>query len=441
MRAVLAPSSVVQATQSRSYSPVQSIPVLSITVQSCVAVVKRCPVQCSPGLSLVLPSSQPQHRAINLAQPHIPVQRSVALMADPTKEVVSVGPISIAASSIILDTSRLDGKNWHSTSPLVIFPVTGMLNPSVLIVVIHINFLMVLKPEFETLQTQILNTSPLSSLYEAFAIIDDDERKRKLLPASSLPETSPTVPNQTSFIVPIGTHSYCQHCHKPSYLIDRCFNLHLELKSQLNQNRGGGGVGGRGGGRGHVIPRVSTIAEVEPMHVELPNLNQLQTQIAQLQLHLGLAPSSSFSGPIANIAVESHIALHGKLGHPNWILEYGANNHMVNELATFTSLVTFVNQYVCIADGSSISIRSQGSPSTPGTTSELIVQEDSTPPCPFPILESPSPSPSGSHAPTPLPTSSLDSDADYAGSKIDRRSTSGFYTFHGSHLISWKDKK
>ncbi|PSS33155.1 Endonuclease, partial [Actinidia chinensis var. chinensis] len=32
-------------------------------------------------------------------------------------------------------------------------------------------------------------------------------------------------------------------------------------------------------------------------------------------------------------------------------------------------------------------------------------------------------------------------DADYAGSKSDRRSTSGFCAFHGSHLISWKSKK
>ena len=32
-------------------------------------------------------------------------------------------------------------------------------------------------------------------------------------------------------------------------------------------------------------------------------------------------------------------------------------------------------------------------------------------------------------------------DADYAGSRSDRRSTSGFCTFRGSHLISWKSKK
>ena len=32
-------------------------------------------------------------------------------------------------------------------------------------------------------------------------------------------------------------------------------------------------------------------------------------------------------------------------------------------------------------------------------------------------------------------------DVDYAGSKSERRSTSSFCTFRGSHLISWKSKK
>ncbi|GFZ15830.1 hypothetical protein Acr_25g0002390 [Actinidia rufa] len=57
---------------------------------------------------------------------------------------------------------------------------------------------------------------------------------------------------------------------------------------------------------------------------------------------------------------EAPTALHGKSGHPTWILDSGANNHMTGELATFTSPVTSVNQSVCIADGSSIPIHSQG---------------------------------------------------------------------------------
>ncbi|GFY86486.1 hypothetical protein Acr_05g0001250 [Actinidia rufa] len=150
-------------------------------------------------------------------------------------------------------------------------------------------FLMGLKPEFEALRTQILNTSPLPSLYEAFAIVDGDEQRRRLLPSISLPETSSTVPDQTAFVAPFGTR-------------------HI-----FNRNRGGGRVGGRGNGRGggRAPPRVDAIAEIEPMHTEIPNLNQLQTQIAQLQSHLGLVSSSSSSGPMANIAAESPTALHG----------------------------------------------------------------------------------------------------------------------------------
>ena len=47
-------------------------------------------------------------------------------------------------------------------------------------------FLMDLKPEFE-------NTSSLPSLYEAFAIVDGDERRRCLLPSLFMPKLSPIV--------------------------------------------------------------------------------------------------------------------------------------------------------------------------------------------------------------------------------------------------------
>ena len=45
-------------------------------------------------------------------------------------------------------------------------------------------FLMGLKSEYESLRIQILNTSPLPSLYEAFAIIDGNERRHRLIQAS-----------------------------------------------------------------------------------------------------------------------------------------------------------------------------------------------------------------------------------------------------------------
>ncbi|GFZ13186.1 hypothetical protein Acr_23g0015710 [Actinidia rufa] len=150
----------------------------------------------------------------------------------------------------------------------------------------------------------------------AFAIVDGDEWRHRLLPSISLSETSFTVLDQTIFVVPLRTLLYCQHCRKPDHLINRCFDLYPELKPQLNWNCSGGRVGGHMGGRGHGTSRVGAIVEVEPMHVELSNLNQLQTQMAQLQLHMGVAPPSSSFGPMAAIVAKSPTALHGKLGYP-----------------------------------------------------------------------------------------------------------------------------
>ncbi|GFS34988.1 hypothetical protein Acr_00g0037170 [Actinidia rufa] len=189
-------------------------------------------------------------------------------------------------------------------------------------------FLMGLKSEFEALRTQILNTSTLPSLYEAFAIVDGDERRRRLLPSPSLPESSPIVPDQRAFAATSGN---------------------------FPDPVGGGRGGGRSGGRGRGAPRTGAIAEVESIPAALPDFKQLQ-----LQSHLGLATASQSSGPTAAIVAETPTALHGKSGHPTWILDSGANNHMTGELATFTSPITSVHQSVCIANGSSIPIRSQG---------------------------------------------------------------------------------
>ncbi|XP_057467808.1 uncharacterized protein LOC130757154 isoform X1 [Actinidia eriantha] len=235
------------------------------------------------------------------------------------------------ASQIILGLSVADYFGYLQTrweelaqyEPLSDFPSDGAVESKRLDRRHTYQFLMGLKSDFETLRTQILNTSPLPSLYEAFAIVDGDERRRRLLP--SLSESPITVPDQRAFAASSGTHLYCQHCRKPGHLIDRCFILHPELKQQFSRPRGGGRGGGRSGGRGRGTPRTGAIAEVESIPTDLPDFKQLQLQIAQLQSHLGLAPTS---GPTAAIVAETPTALHGKSGHPTWILDSGANNHM-----------------------------------------------------------------------------------------------------------------
>ena len=65
--------------------------------------------------------------------------------------------------------------------------------------------LMGLKPEFESLRTQILNTSLMPSLYEAYATIDSDERRRHLgLSTYATISASPVTTEQIVFAANSG---------------------------------------------------------------------------------------------------------------------------------------------------------------------------------------------------------------------------------------------
>ncbi|GFS35611.1 hypothetical protein Acr_00g0040930 [Actinidia rufa] len=143
-------------------------------------------------------------------------------------------------------------------------------------------FLKHLKPEFEALQTQILNTSPLPSLYEVFTTVDGDEQRHHLLPSLSLSESSPTILDQMTLVTPLRTRTYCQHRRRSSHPIDRCFDLHPELKPQFSQNCSGCRMGSHGIDWDQGTPRTGAIIEVEPMHADSLDFNQLQIQIAQL---------------------------------------------------------------------------------------------------------------------------------------------------------------
>ena len=132
-------------------------------------------------------------------------------------------------------------------------------------------FLMGLKPEFESLRTQILNTSPMPSLFEAFATIDGDERRRRLLQPPALPKPSP-VPDQRALAAPSGPFTrppgsgnrpFCTHCGNLGHIKDRCFKLHLELREKGTRNKGKGPY------------RTAVVVETAPS----PDLLQLQTQM------------------------------------------------------------------------------------------------------------------------------------------------------------------
>ena len=56
-----------------------------------------------------------------------------------------------------------------------------------------------LEPEFEAFRTRILNTTPLPSLFKAFAIVEGDERQRRILFPPPVIGHSPPIPYQMAF--------------------------------------------------------------------------------------------------------------------------------------------------------------------------------------------------------------------------------------------------
>lgn len=85
-------------------------------------------------------------------------------------------------------------------------------------------FLMGLKTDFENLRGQILNTSPLSSLLDTYAIVDGDERRR-LISIHTLSPAIGVVSHQMAFAAsssfrPTRGKKTCHHCRDPRHIKD-----------------------------------------------------------------------------------------------------------------------------------------------------------------------------------------------------------------------------
>uniref|UniRef100_A0A2N9EE62 Reverse transcriptase Ty1/copia-type domain-containing protein n=1 Tax=Fagus sylvatica TaxID=28930 RepID=A0A2N9EE62_FAGSY len=138
-------------------------------------------------------------------------------------------------------------------------------------------FLLGLKPKFEALRTQILNTSPMPSLYEAYATIDSDERRRRLgPPISTTVLASPVIAEQMAFTAN------------------------------------------------------SAIVETIGNSAALSDFSRLQAQICQLQDQLGSLTAQAHDTPIAPTAIIA-------TGEPIWVLDSGANDHDCHKGDVFLS--------------------------------------------------------------------------------------------------------
>ncbi|GFS45672.1 alpha/beta-Hydrolases superfamily protein [Actinidia rufa] len=103
-----------------------------------------------------------------------------------------------------------------------------------------------LKPEFEALRTQIVNTTPMSSIFEAFAMLDGDERRHRLLQFPPPPATESTIPDQMA-LAAFGSRfsgsrsssgrAPCSFCGGVTNGRDRCFKFHPELRETFKRNK------------------------------------------------------------------------------------------------------------------------------------------------------------------------------------------------------------
>ncbi|XP_057498106.1 uncharacterized protein LOC130782728 [Actinidia eriantha] len=147
-----------------------------------------------------------------------------------------------------------------------------------------------LKPEFEALRTQIVNTTPMPSIFEAFAMLDGDERRHRLLQLPPPPVIESTIPDQMALAASGSRFSGgrsssgrapCSFCGGVTHGRDRCFKLHPELRETFKRNKE----------KSKASPHTAAISETSygsPAAPTAPDLHQLQTQfqnqMEQLQL-------------------------------------------------------------------------------------------------------------------------------------------------------------
>ncbi|KAG5531493.1 hypothetical protein RHGRI_026196 [Rhododendron griersonianum] len=148
----------------------------------------------------------------------------------------------------------------------------------------------------------------MPSLYEVFATIDREERRRRIVQPQGLlptPDSSP-VTYQMAFAAssssrPPSGKIICYHCNESGHVKARCFKLHPELKQQFTRNRLSSYSSPSGPSRTAALAEKTGSFQV-PTHMDY---SHLQSQIGQLQEQLGnlnaRAQGTSHTSSIADI--------------------------------------------------------------------------------------------------------------------------------------------
>ncbi|GFZ11537.1 hypothetical protein Acr_22g0009350 [Actinidia rufa] len=181
-------------------------------------------------------------------------------------------------------------------------------------------FLAYLQDEYDQVRCRILNSDPIPSLREAFAIIQNEESRRDVMFPSILSERLVLVsvprserrnqPAHRDFDPYVGSDDkdklHCDYSHRPRHTRETCWCLHDRPPS-----RGRGGRSGSTGGRGcNSRAHHSTVVEPPPsgsasMTFSTSEIELLRSIMARLDTSIGASSSFVYSGNFARSATSS----------------------------------------------------------------------------------------------------------------------------------------
>ena len=226
-----------------------------------------------------------------------------------------------------------------------------------------------LNPEYEDLRSHILMNPELPSFQTVCATIQREEVRRKVMSRTTNSFNSDahayiSRPFSENKNYKGKRHEFkCQHCKNSGHTVDRCWNLHPELKPKFMKDHKGKLITPH---RANLATHSSDSFTASPVTLLNEFANYLQTKQGQ-GTSAEQTQSGEFISKFADILAGANAensqgillafmtALELGNLHNLWVIDSGATDHMSNKLENFTDFSTFSSPvFFSIANGKGV---------------------------------------------------------------------------------------